>query len=90
MKSTEQPKRPWQKMILNLQKSQKSVRKDAFLIGCIFVKMSQPKKRVEMLKFSQDAVISQRDGKLCLMVRVGNLRNNHMVSAQIRCKLIKM
>uniref|UniRef100_A0A1A8F7G9 G protein-activated inward rectifier potassium channel 1 n=1 Tax=Nothobranchius korthausae TaxID=1143690 RepID=A0A1A8F7G9_9TELE len=39
--------------------------------------------------FSQDAVISQRDGKLCLMFRVGNLRNSHMVSAQIRCKLIK-
>ncbi|XP_030649278.1 G protein-activated inward rectifier potassium channel 1 [Chanos chanos] len=62
---------------------------DAFLIGCMFIKMSQPKKRAETLMFSQDAVISQRDGKLCLMFRVGNLRNSHMVSAQIRCKLIK-
>ncbi|KPP63579.1 G protein-activated inward rectifier potassium channel 1-like, partial [Scleropages formosus] len=51
--------------------------------------MSQPKKRAETLMFSQDAVISQRDGRLCLMFRVGNLRNSHMVSAQIRCKLIK-
>ncbi len=63
---------------------------DAFLIGCMFIKMSQPKKRAETLMFSQDAVISQRDGKLCLMFRVGNLRNSHMVSAQIRCKLIKV
>uniref|UniRef100_A0A3Q3LJY4 G protein-activated inward rectifier potassium channel 1 n=1 Tax=Labrus bergylta TaxID=56723 RepID=A0A3Q3LJY4_9LABR len=55
----------------------------------MFIKMSQPKKRAETLMFSQDAVISQRDGKLCLMFRVGNLRNSHMVSAQIRCKLIK-
>ncbi|TNN03860.1 G protein-activated inward rectifier potassium channel 1-like [Takifugu flavidus] len=62
---------------------------DAFLIGCMFIKMSQPKKRAETLMFSQDAVISQRDGTLCLMFRVGNLRNSHMVSAQIRCKLIK-
>ncbi|XP_019753082.1 G protein-activated inward rectifier potassium channel 1 [Hippocampus comes] len=62
---------------------------DAFLIGCMFIKMSQPKKRAETLMFSQDAVVSQRDGRLCLMFRVGNLRNSHMVSAQIRCKLIK-
>ncbi|KAG7261446.1 hypothetical protein CRUP_036431 [Coryphaenoides rupestris] len=62
---------------------------DAFLIGCMFIKMSQPKKRAETLMFSQDAVISRRDGRLCLMFRVGNLRNSHMVSAQIRCKVIK-
>ncbi|KAJ7396381.1 G protein-activated inward rectifier potassium channel 1 [Pitangus sulphuratus] len=62
---------------------------DAFLIGCMFIKMSQPKKRAETLMFSRAAVISQRDGRLCLMFRVGNLRNSHMVSAQIRCKLIK-
>uniref|UniRef100_A0A8C0QSB5 Inward rectifier potassium channel C-terminal domain-containing protein n=1 Tax=Chelonoidis abingdonii TaxID=106734 RepID=A0A8C0QSB5_CHEAB len=52
--------------------------------------MSQPKKRAETLMFSRAAVISQRDGRLCLMFRVGNLRNSHMVSAQIRCKLIKV
>jgi len=63
---------------------------DAFLIGCMFIKMSQPKKRAETLMFSRAAVVSQRDGKLCLMFRVGNLRNSHMVSAQIRCKLIKL
>ncbi|XP_007883424.2 G protein-activated inward rectifier potassium channel 1-like [Callorhinchus milii] len=62
---------------------------DAFLIGCMFIKMSQPKKRAETLMFSHSAVISQRDGKICLMFRVGNLRNSHMVSAQIRCKVIK-
>ncbi|XP_051894678.1 G protein-activated inward rectifier potassium channel 1-like isoform X2 [Pristis pectinata] len=62
---------------------------DAFLIGCMFIKMSQPKKRAETLMFSHSAVISQRDGKMCLMFRVGNLRNSHMVSAQMRCKVIK-
>lgn len=63
---------------------------DAFLIGCMFIKMSQPKKRAETLMFSEHAVISMRDGKLTLMFRVGNLRNSHMVSAQIRCKLLKV
>ncbi|CAD7690694.1 unnamed protein product [Nyctereutes procyonoides] len=63
---------------------------DAFLIGCMFIKMSQPKKRAETLMFSEHAVISMRDGKLTLMFRVGNLRNSHMVSAQIRCKLLKI
>ncbi|XP_075685417.1 G protein-activated inward rectifier potassium channel 1 [Rhinoderma darwinii] len=62
---------------------------DAFLIGCMFIKMSQPKKRAETLMFSEHAVISMRDSKLTLMFRVGNLRNSHMVSAQIRCKLLK-
>ncbi|KAF6361627.1 G protein-activated inward rectifier potassium channel 1 isoform X1 [Rhinolophus sinicus] len=62
---------------------------DAFLIGCMFIKMSQPKKRAETLMFSEHAVISMRDGKFTLMFRVGNLRNSHMVSAQIRCKLLK-
>ena len=63
---------------------------DAFLIGCMFIKMSQPNKRAETLMFSRTAVLSRRDGRLCLMFRVGNLRDSHMVSAQIRCKLIKV
>uniref|UniRef100_UPI00359002EC G protein-activated inward rectifier potassium channel 1-like n=1 Tax=Myxine glutinosa TaxID=7769 RepID=UPI00359002EC len=63
---------------------------DAFLVGCIYIKMSQPKRRAETLLFSESAVVSCRDGQLCLMFRVGNLRSSHMVSAQIRCKLIKM
>ncbi|KFV45479.1 G protein-activated inward rectifier potassium channel 1, partial [Gavia stellata] len=47
---------------------------DAFLIGCMFIKMSQPKKRAETLMFSEHAAISMRDGKLTLMFRVGNLQ----------------
>uniref|UniRef100_UPI00358E5848 G protein-activated inward rectifier potassium channel 1-like n=1 Tax=Myxine glutinosa TaxID=7769 RepID=UPI00358E5848 len=62
---------------------------DAFLVGCVFIKMSQPKRRAETLMFSRYAVISYRDGQLCLMFRIGNLRTSHIVSASIRCKLIK-
>lgn len=62
---------------------------NAFMVGCMFVKISQPKKRAETLVFSTHAVISMRDGKLCLMFRVGDLRNSHIVEASIRAKLIK-
>ncbi|NP_001096554.1 potassium inwardly rectifying channel subfamily J member 9 [Xenopus tropicalis] len=62
---------------------------NAFMVGCMFVKISQPKKRAETLMFSNQAVISVRDGKLCLMFRVGDLRNSHIVEASIRAKLIK-
>ncbi|MCJ8745371.1 hypothetical protein PDJAM_G00129470 [Pangasius djambal] len=62
---------------------------NAFMVGCMFVKISQPKKRAETLMFSQNAVISMRDNKLCLMFRVGDLRNSHIVEASIRAKLIR-
>ncbi|KAM4652065.1 LOW QUALITY PROTEIN: G protein-activated inward rectifier potassium channel 4 [Discoglossus pictus] len=62
---------------------------NALMVGCMFVKISQPKKRAETLMFSNNAVISVRDGKLCLMFRVGDLRSSHIVEASIRAKLIK-
>ncbi|ETE63851.1 G protein-activated inward rectifier potassium channel 4, partial [Ophiophagus hannah] len=62
---------------------------NAFMVGCMFVKISQPKKRAETLMFSNNAVISIRDEKLCLMFRVGDLRNSHIVEASIRAKMIK-
>ncbi|XP_007907677.1 G protein-activated inward rectifier potassium channel 2 [Callorhinchus milii] len=62
---------------------------NAFMVGCMFVKISQPKKRAETLVFSSHAVISLRDGKMCVMFRVGDLRNSHIVEASIRAKLIK-
>ncbi|XP_072283674.1 G protein-activated inward rectifier potassium channel 3 [Pyxicephalus adspersus] len=62
---------------------------NAFMVGCMFVKISQPNKRAETLVFSSHAVISLRDDKLCLMFRVGDLRQSHIVEASIRAKLIK-
>ncbi|XP_005987337.1 G protein-activated inward rectifier potassium channel 4-like [Latimeria chalumnae] len=62
---------------------------DALMVGCMFVKISRPKKRAETLIFSKYCVISYRDEKLCLMFRIGDLRDSHMVDAKIRAKLIK-
>ncbi|XP_062843093.1 ATP-sensitive inward rectifier potassium channel 12 [Trichomycterus rosablanca] len=62
---------------------------DSFMIGTIMAKMARPKKRNQTLLFSENAVIALRDGKLCLMWRVGNLRKSHIVEAHVRAQLIK-
>lgn len=62
---------------------------DAFMIGAIMAKMARPKKRAETLLFSHNAVIAMRDGKLCLMFRVANLRKSHIVEAHVRAQLVK-
>ncbi|XP_038618766.1 ATP-sensitive inward rectifier potassium channel 12 [Tachyglossus aculeatus] len=62
---------------------------DSFMIGAIMAKMARPKKRAQTLLFSHNAVVAMRDGKLCLMWRVGNLRKSHIVEAHVRAQLIK-
>uniref|UniRef100_A0A674NVV3 ATP-sensitive inward rectifier potassium channel 14 n=1 Tax=Takifugu rubripes TaxID=31033 RepID=A0A674NVV3_TAKRU len=62
---------------------------DSFMIGTIMAKMARPKKRNHTLMFSKNAVIALRDGKLCLMWRVGNLRRSHIVEAHVRAQLIR-
>lgn len=62
---------------------------DSFMIGTIMAKMARPKKRNQTLVFSKNAVIALRDGKLCLMWRVGNLRRSHIVEAHVRAQLIR-
>ncbi|XP_069460966.1 G protein-activated inward rectifier potassium channel 4-like isoform X2 [Ambystoma mexicanum] len=62
---------------------------DALMVGCMFVKISRPKKRAQTLIFSENCVVCNRDERLCLMFRIGDLRDSHMVDAKIRAKLIK-
>ncbi|XP_056158008.1 ATP-sensitive inward rectifier potassium channel 12-like [Lampris incognitus] len=62
---------------------------DSFMIGTIMAKMVRPKKRAQTLLFSHHAVISLRDGKLCLMWRLGNMRKSHIVEAHVRAQLIR-
>uniref|UniRef100_A0A8C5N7Z0 ATP-sensitive inward rectifier potassium channel 14 n=1 Tax=Gouania willdenowi TaxID=441366 RepID=A0A8C5N7Z0_GOUWI len=62
---------------------------EAFMIGTIMAKMARPKKRNQTLVFSKNAVIALRDGKLCLMWRVGNLRRSHIVEAHVRAQIIR-
>uniref|UniRef100_A0A3Q4BLS5 ATP-sensitive inward rectifier potassium channel 14 n=1 Tax=Mola mola TaxID=94237 RepID=A0A3Q4BLS5_MOLML len=62
---------------------------DAFIIGAVMAKIAKPKKRNETLVFSNTAVVTMRDGKLCMMWRVGNLRKSHLVEAHVRAQLLK-
>ncbi|KAG7475684.1 inward rectifier potassium channel 2-like [Solea senegalensis] len=62
---------------------------DAFIIGAVMAKIAKPKKRNETLVFSEKAVVAVRDGKLCMMWRVGNLRKSHLVEAHVRAQLLK-
>lgn len=62
----------------------------AFMVGIIFAKMARPKQRTQTLLFSRNAVICQRDGQLCLMFRVGDMREkSHLISAQVRAQIIR-
>ena len=38
--------------------------------------------------FVRNAVISQRNGKLLLMFRIGNMRSSHLIQAQVRAQLV--
>lgn len=63
---------------------------DAFIIGAVMAKIARPKKRNETLVFSDVAVVAMRDGRLCMMWRVGNLRKSHLVEAHVRAQLLKV
>ena len=60
----------------------------ACMVGTIFAKLSRPKKRVETLLFSRNAVVCNRDGVLTLLFRVANLRPSHLVEAHVRATVI--
>lgn len=62
---------------------------DALLVGCMFVKISRPQQRAQTLIFSKHCIICERDVMLCMLFRIGDLRESHMVDAKIRAKLIK-
>ncbi|XP_064834598.1 ATP-sensitive inward rectifier potassium channel 15-like [Oncorhynchus masou masou] len=61
---------------------------EIFVTGAFLAKLARPKKRAETIKFSQLAVICRHNGKLCLMVRVANLRKSLLIQCQLMGKLL--
>ncbi|KAI5728835.1 hypothetical protein M8J77_021876 [Diaphorina citri] len=62
----------------------------AFMTGLVFAKVARPKQRTQTLLFSRTAVINQRDGHLCLMFRVGDMREkSHIIGASVKAYLVK-
>ncbi|XP_064410110.1 G protein-activated inward rectifier potassium channel 3-like [Latimeria chalumnae] len=63
----------------------------AHLVGLLYTKISRPKNRSRMVLFSKMATVTLRNGKLCLMYQIGDLRNNNkIVGAKMSTKFIKM
>lgn len=56
----------------------------SIMVGLLFLKMVRPKQRTRTLEFSNKAVICRREGKLCFMFRVGDLRRSHIIEAKMR------
>lgn len=61
---------------------------EIFVTGAFLAKLARPKKRAETIKFSQSAVVCGRQGKLCLMVRVANMRKSLLIQCQLTGKLL--
>ncbi|XP_064639752.1 G protein-activated inward rectifier potassium channel 3-like [Lineus longissimus] len=61
----------------------------ALMTGLVFAKLSRPKKRAETLMFSKNAVVCKRDGVMCLLFRVGDMRKSHIIEAHTRGVLIR-
>ncbi|XP_040201373.1 ATP-sensitive inward rectifier potassium channel 8 [Rana temporaria] len=62
---------------------------NAVMLGCIFMKTAQSHRRAETLIFSRHAVIAVRNGRLCLMLRVGDLRKSMIISASVRIQVVR-
>ncbi|XP_072309774.1 ATP-sensitive inward rectifier potassium channel 1a.1 [Eucyclogobius newberryi] len=62
---------------------------NCFMCGVIMAKISSPKKRAKTITFSDMAVISPRNGALCLSIRVANMRKSLMIGSQIYGKLLR-
>jgi len=61
---------------------------DTWIIGIVYQRFARPEARTKTTLFSKNAVITRRDGKRCLIVRVANLRKSLLVSTSIRARLI--
>ena len=61
----------------------------AFMLGLIFAKLSRPRNRAETILFSRHAVVALRDGKMCLMFRVGDVRKSQIMEAHVRVHLFR-
>jgi hypothetical protein len=59
------------------------------MAGVIFAKLARPIKRAATIIFSKNAVICTRDGKLCLLFRVGDMRKSSLAEAHVRLQMIK-
>ncbi|XP_075053348.1 ATP-sensitive inward rectifier potassium channel 15 [Mixophyes fleayi] len=61
---------------------------EIFITGTFLAKIARPKKRAETIKFSNKAVITKHNGKMCLVVQVANMRKSLLIQCQLYGKLL--
>jgi len=62
----------------------------AFMVGLVFSKLSRPRNRSKTVIFSNNAVIYMRNRRLCLVIRIGDLRDdNFILGCQISVKILR-
>ena len=62
----------------------------AFMVGLVFSKLSRPRNRSKTIIFSNQATITMRNRRLCLIIRIGDLRDdNFILGTQISAKLLR-
>ncbi|KAM4843615.1 inward rectifier potassium channel 16 isoform 2-T3 [Thomomys bottae] len=62
---------------------------NTFIIGAALAKMATARKRAQTIRFSYFALVGMRDGKLCLMWRIGDFRPHHVVEGTVRAQLLR-
>lgn len=53
------------------------------MVGIVYVKMVRPPRKSSDMKFSKKAVVCQRDTKLCLLFRVCDANEVHVVESRV-------
>nr|XP_027207085.1 ATP-sensitive inward rectifier potassium channel 12-like [Penaeus vannamei] len=61
----------------------------AFMVGVVFAKLTRPKQRTNTIIFSRNVCICMRDGRLCLLFRVGDMRKSFIIGANVRAQVIR-
>ena len=51
----------------------------AFMVGMVFSKLSRPRNRSKTIIFSNQATITMRNRRLCLIIRIGDLREDNFI-----------
>ncbi|XP_058815610.1 ATP-sensitive inward rectifier potassium channel 11-like [Topomyia yanbarensis] len=62
---------------------------DAAMVGIVYAKMVRPPKKISDMKFSKKAVICQRDGKLCFVFRLCDLKHQHAIETKIYAVMLE-
>lgn len=53
------------------------------MVGIVYAKMVRPPKKSAEMKFSRRAVVCQRDSKLCLLFRICDATELHVVDCKV-------